>query len=113
LLARRAGILATPRLRDACLAAAVLPSIAMLTLLAARTALALAAEHRGKPGDTLPVEASQPGLAVAGGLTLLAAAVAAAVAMLTLLAERTAVRFAAEYWCDTGDAAPVVAHQAG
>ena len=90
---------------DARLTAAILPAVAVLALLAGRALVALAAEHRREAGDALAVEAAEAGLAVAGGLALLAAAVRAAVAMLALLADRAAIRFAAEDRREAGDAA--------
>lgn len=107
-----AGSVAPPRLGDARLAAAVLAAVAVLALLAGGALIALTAEHRGEAGDALAVETAETGRTVAGGLALLATAVAAAVGMLALLADWAAVRLAAKYRCDAGDAVPALARQA-
>jgi hypothetical protein len=85
----------------------------VLALLPGRALITLAAVHRGETGDALAVEAAEPRFAIAGRLTLLAAAIEAPVAMLALLAEGAALRFATEHRRDAGGAASVVAHQTG
>lgn len=112
LLACTAGVIAAPCLRRTRLAAAVLASVAVLTLLPKHALIALTAEHGRDAGDALAVEAAQSGLAVAGGLALLAAAIQPPVAVLALLPDWAAVGLAAEHRREAGDAASVVAHQA-
>jgi hypothetical protein len=83
------------------LPAAILAPVAVLALLVGRTLIALTAIHRHDTGDALAVEAAEAGIAIARRLALLAAAVGVTVGVLTLLAERAAVRLAAK-----SDAAP-------
>lgn len=81
----------------------------MLALLVGRAVVALAAEDGREAGDALAVEAPQARFAIAGGLTLLAAAILPAVAVLALLADRAPIRLAAEDGRDAGDAAAIIA----
>jgi hypothetical protein len=95
------------------LTAAILPPVAMLALLAGGALGAVATEHRRDSGDTLAVETAQAGIAIAGGLALLSAAITLTVAVLALLPDRAAVGLTTEDRCEAGDATLVVARQPG
>jgi len=112
-VARR--IVTEPRLCDAGLIAAVHPPVGVLALIAGRADVAFAAEDRGKSSDALPAEATQTGLAVAGGaaLGLRLASAAATGVRLALLTDRAEVALAAVDRGDSGDALAVDAAEAG
>jgi hypothetical protein len=90
-------------------------SIPVLTLLVGRAAILVATEHRNDSRDTLSIDASEPGLAVARRLTTCRrdADVSTAVLVLALLTCRASVALAAEHRGESRDALTIETAEPG